>query len=242
MLRMNGVTYAAIPAGWGPALVAPRLVIVHKTDNVASAAQEATYAHERDRDAATSCHFYTDPNHILGSVPLPYQAWASRYHGNQAGHQVEICGRSGTFDTGADHQAAVIVARLCALDGVPITHLSTAAGVRSQRGIVGHADITAAYPEDRGDHTDPGWTTAQWRTFVGWVAGKVDRQVIRKGATGDPTRQAQAQLNWRNADHALVLDGDFGPATDRAVRAFQKEQKIKIDGVVGPVTWGKLLP
>lgn len=36
------------------------------------------------------------------------------------------------------------------------------------------------------------------------------------------------------------LDGRFGPATHRAVRNFQGDNSIKVDGVVGCSTWEKL--
>jgi N-acetylmuramoyl-L-alanine amidase len=244
-VRIQGIHYAAMPSGWGPALPPPRLIIIHKTDNTANAAQEAAYAHNRDRDGATSAHFYTDDTEYLGSVPLDQQAWAARANGNHAGWQIEICGRSGTFNLAsgsADSRAALLVGMLAGRGGIPITHLGTPALVRQQRGIVGHADITKAYPEDHGTHTDPGWTSAQWREFIARVVELVNKPTIQQGAEGDPTRLAQAQLNWRNADHALVLDGKFGPLTHAAVTLFQKTQKIAVDGVVGPVTWGKLLP
>lgn len=37
-------------------------------------------------------------------------------------------------------------------------------------------------------------------------------------------------------------DGDFGSKTKASVVAFQKKAKIVVDGIVGPQTWGKLVP
>jgi len=36
------------------------------------------------------------------------------------------------------------------------------------------------------------------------------------------------------------LDSDFGPETERAVRAFQSENGLSVDGIVGTNTWRAL--
>jgi N-acetylmuramoyl-L-alanine amidase len=37
------------------------------------------------------------------------------------------------------------------------------------------------------------------------------------------------------------LDGTFGRSTEAAVRTFQSERSLKVDGLVGPDTWGQLV-
>lgn len=62
---------------------------------------------------------------------------------------------------------------------------------------------------------------------------------LRSGMTGIWVKQLQQALN-DEIDARLLVDGDFGPKTDRAVRIFQKEKGLVADGVVGPYTWNKL--
>ena len=39
----------------------------------------------------------------------------------------------------------------------------------------------------------------------------------------------------------IMVDGIFGPATDYAVRQFQKRERLDVDGIVGEKTFGRLI-
>lgn len=64
--------------------------------------------------------------------------------------------------------------------------------------------------------------------------------LLRDGSVGASVKTLQHDLN---ADGFSVgsVDGIFGPNTLREVRAFQSNENLTVDGIVGPVTWGVLL-
>ena len=61
---------------------------------------------------------------------------------------------------------------------------------------------------------------------------------IRKGGKGDGVKWIQWELV--EAGYNIEIDGSFGPATDNAVRDFQKKSGLKVDGWVGKDTRAKL--
>jgi peptidoglycan L-alanyl-D-glutamate endopeptidase CwlK len=58
---------------------------------------------------------------------------------------------------------------------------------------------------------------------------------LRKGKSGPPVMLLQMRLVELGFDSG-VIDGVFGSATERAVRAFQKINRLEVDGVVGDIT------
>lgn len=62
---------------------------------------------------------------------------------------------------------------------------------------------------------------------------------VRQGVAGEAVRAAQVQLNAYGA--GIAVDGQFGPATDAAVRSFQSSHGLTVDGIVGPRTWQSLV-
>lgn len=59
------------------------------------------------------------------------------------------------------------------------------------------------------------------------------------GVSGDHVKRLQSFLNDRYK-MGLDVDGDYGPLTRDAVRAFQSSVGVDNDGIVGPITLAKL--
>ena len=70
--------------------------------------------------------------------------------------------------------------------------------------------------------------------------GPAITQNLRRGDSGDQVKTLQCLLNTHHGAEVEV-DGDFGRGTREAVRAFQKKNGLKADGVVGNKTLEKLL-
>lgn len=70
----------------------------------------------------------------------------------------------------------------------------------------------------------------------------VDVMVLKKGAKGKDVKALQTLLiGYGYSCGKYGADGDFGAATEKAVKAFQKANKLTQDGICGPATWSKLL-
>jgi D-alanyl-D-alanine carboxypeptidase (penicillin-binding protein 5/6) len=66
---------------------------------------------------------------------------------------------------------------------------------------------------------------------------------LQLGATGELVEALQRTLNARSEPPAhLSVDGDFGPATQAAVRAFQRSKHLEASGEVNSATWEALGP
>lgn len=65
-------------------------------------------------------------------------------------------------------------------------------------------------------------------------------QLRRTSTTLAATRTLQRALN-RLGFNPGPVDGQYGPATTKAVRAFQAKHQLGADGVVGPKTWAGLV-
>jgi len=60
-------------------------------------------------------------------------------------------------------------------------------------------------------------------------------KVLRYGARGGDVYALQSELNKHG--YKLAIDGSFGPNVLKALKDYQKQSGLKVDGICGPNTW-----
>lgn len=188
------------PKSWSDAnRTAVQLVVIHVTDGSArGTSAEDGAAYDQRRTDGTSTHYFHDSNSTIQCVRTADQAHAARAQGNRRGIQHELCTRADTAVwADAYHQAMLrLAARQAARDatkwGIPVRHLTVAQVAAGVKGFCGHVDITNAFPQDHGTHTDPG-PNFPWSQFLDLVRVELEEDDM-------PTAEEIAKATW---DHKI---------------------------------------
>jgi N-acetyl-anhydromuramyl-L-alanine amidase AmpD len=173
------------PRAWGRGRdgKAVRYIVIHYTagsERATSAEDGARY--NQTRTDGTSAHYFVDRDSVVQGVLTRDRANCARHRGNRLGIQYELCGTAQTRAQWLDaaslptlRNAARQAARDCRKYNIPVRRLTVDQTRKAwtdfpagPRGFVGHVDCTYAYPEDGGDHTDPG-TGFPWDIFLDMV-------------------------------------------------------------------------
>jgi N-acetylmuramoyl-L-alanine amidase len=125
------------------------------------------------------------------------------------------------------------------------------------RAIVGHSDIAPGRKFDPGpmlpidrlrEHAFAKSDTEPSPPPTMTIAPPVDpsRLPVLSAGPVDPdtvphVELLQQRLNQTGTVPPLLVDGHFWTKTDEALRSFQRSRFLKVDGVVGPLTWRELL-
>jgi hypothetical protein len=104
--------------------------------------------------------------------------------------------------------------------------LAEAARKAWNKAISGSAAKPAAVPPPA--PKKPGTSAPLWQK--GWKVFK-HPPVMR----GDNIRVWQQRM--RDRGWAIIADGAYGPRSATVARAFQREHRLVVDGIVGPATW-----
>jgi hypothetical protein len=99
--------------------------------------------------------------------------------------------------------------------------------------------IAAEVNKRLGDNHEPVEPTEKEKTEEGC---SVNVDILKKGSKGESVKALQILLIGNGCSCGIAgADGDFGSATDKAVRKYQKAEGLVVDGIVGSATWSKLL-
>lgn len=167
---------------------AVRFIVIHYTagSERATSAEDGALYNQRRTDG-TSAHYFVDRDSVVQGVLTKDRAHCARRHGNLLGIQYELCGTAQTRAQWLDAAsratlglAAKQAARDCRKYGIPVRRLSVAQTraaftefPNGPKGFVGHVDCTYAFPEDNGDHTDPG-VNFPWDIFLDMVRDELE--------------------------------------------------------------------
>lgn len=103
--------------------------------------------------------------------------------------------------------------------------------------LMGTTGVASAAPVEAVPAAAAATTASGW--YCGWESGT---PYTDRGDRGNKVREVQCLLRdvWGFNIGRTGVDGDFGAATESAVKAFQRSRGLTADGKVGPNTWSKL--
>lgn len=246
-----------------------RWVVIHTMEAPESPTMAERVGSWWQRGGGYGVHYAVDCDSIVQAVEENDIAWhaaGANEHSigiEHAARAAQLPGEWGdAFSTAMLRDvSAPLLAGICRRWAIPIIKIDAAAMRRGERGIVGHADVAAAFGKTT--HWDPG-LAFPWTRYLEWartaaargsathpvpagnalaavaaVIESIRTTPVRRGEQSERVRLVQKLLV--RAGRRVAVDGDFGAATETAVRHFQVAHKLPADGVVGRRTIDSLL-
>jgi hypothetical protein len=232
-----------VPKSWTNAnRTSVQLIVIHDTEGSSHGqSAEDGAAYDARRTDGTSAHYFVDNNSVVQCVRTEDQAHTARAQGNRRGIQYELCARASWskakwMDPAYGLPMLQRAAGQCARDarkwGIPVRRLTPPQVDAGVKGFCGHADITKAFPEDRGTHTDPG-ANFPWDEFINMV----------KTAMGETTNPGRT-LTFMKLDVTVPVlkQGDRDDELEgyNLIVRMQRIVGAEDDGIWGPATTAKV--
>ncbi|MCB6992444.1 N-acetylmuramoyl-L-alanine amidase [bacterium 210820-DFI.6.37] len=215
-------------------------LVIHWVGAVSTAANNAAYFYSTYRGA--SAHYFTDDSTIYQVVEDKNAAWhcggglqgsgGHSFYGkckNSNSIGIEMCCKK-------KNGKLYITDKTIAQTAVLVQYLMDKYDIPASR-VIRHFDVTGK--NCPGPYTsDAAWQKLK-ATLTGSKTPEYPTITLQKGATGGQVKRLQRCLN-KLIKAGLAVDGDFGPATEKAVKAFQRKYGLVVDGSAGPKTRAKI--
>ncbi len=230
-----------------------KYIVVHYTaNNGDKAVNNANYF--KNNIVKASAHYFVDDTTVYQSVLDNYIAWSvggSKYNNNGGKHygkctnsnsiSIELC--DVTKDSKIYPSAKTIE------NAIELTKkLMKKYGIKTDH-VIRHYDVTGkscpAY-WCGSNEKDKKWKTEFHNKLITQTqsstkkkyAGTFPIGTLKKGSKGIQVKNLQKFLNWYG-NYNLKVDGNFGSATEKALKIFQKATGLTADGIYGPKSLAK---
>ena len=231
-------------------------LVIHYVGAISSAKNNCKYFAGGNRNA--SAHFFTDKE-IWQSIPLNKSAWHCGGGLQDTGTKMVEGNKGATLHGKCKNASSIGIELCCTRDSkgriVPSeTAIQTAIplvkwlmeefDIPPSR-VVRHFDVT-------GKHCPNGYISkTEWAKLHKRLTGtatkteptkvklKVPESNLKKGSKGEDVKRLQLCLN-KVFGAGLKVDGSFGPATESALKSFQRRHGLEADGSYGPKTRAKM--
>ena len=223
-------------------------VTIHNAGNRDAGANADAIARDLYNNAAnniTGFHYAVDGVEIVCAIPETEVAeHCGTRKGNDATVSIEICCNADGDGLAATELGAKLAADILKRHG----HKKAV----WKGNLFQHNDWSGKdCPEDLRRGEPYGWDTFVEKVNT-WMSAAAEPTTVSETAYTafyiakmlwyEPDADVQALQRSLNAMHytAGPVDGVFGPVTEAAVRTFQKDHNIRVDGIVGPQTTAAL--
>lgn len=207
-----------------------KYIVVHETGNTKKGANAQAHANlqSNGNSRQASWHYSVDEKQIIQSFADSYVCWHAGGSGvyNREGIGVEICVNSDGNFRGAVNNAVELVNYLMKKHNIPksrvITHKATSGKNCPTNLLSGSKGIT--------------WN--QFKSMIGGNSSVTTNGVLKLWDVSPAVGVCQEKLN--KVGYPLVVDNSYGKATESAVRQFQRDNSLTVDGLYGSDTERKL--
>ena len=73
------------------------------------------------------------------------------------------------------------------------------------------------------------------------TAALADDELLKRGSSSDDVKLLQQLLMDKGYFNYYTITGYYGIITEDAVKAFQRDSGLRVDGITGAATWAALL-
>lgn len=225
-----------------PYSMKPRYLTIHNTGNKAPASNEISYM--RSNRSSTSFHWAVDDREAILGVPMNRNAWHAgdgSGTGNRASIGIEICYETGSLSKfkKAEENAAILAAAILDVYNWDISRVKRhkdwsgkqCPGRTMKLGWSRFKNMIRKVYDDYDEYeiTKP---------FTGEMFTMPERGYMQNGHHGTRIKKLQVALNWLTG-LGIEEDGWYGDDTEGAVKTFQSNYDLSVDGVFGKKSYTK---